>query len=101
MFLNFYSMKKKSEGSSGGPSNDDEGGEGEEDETNELKDVMLPKLTHEMSKLGGFFEEGDENKKLRPHQFLNVEIEDCISRMNDLKDEIQVGNTLEMLLCYF
>ena len=89
--LTFSSMKKNSENSSGGPSQDDGEGEGEE-ETNELKDVMLPKMTHEMSKLGGFFEETDDGKKkLRPPQFLNVEIEECINRMNDLKEEIQGG----------
>ena len=92
-------MKKNSENSSGGPSQDDEEDEGE-DETNELKDVMLPKLTHEVSKLGGFFEETDDGrKKLRPQQFLNVEIEDCINKMNDLKDEIQGDYSLE-IICY-
>ena len=83
-------MKKNSENSSGGPSQYDEEDEGE-DETNELKDVMLPKLTHEISKLGGFFEETDDGKKLRPLQILNAEIEGCINRMNDLKEEIQGG----------
>ena len=89
-------MKKNSENSSGGPSQYDEEDEGE-DETNELKDVMLPKLTHEMSKLGGFFEETDDGKKLRPLQILNAEIEGCINKMNDLKDEIQGGNSLEII----
>ena len=85
-------MKKNSENSSGGPIQDDDEDEGEDETRNELKDVMLPRLTHEMSKLGGFFEETDDGrKKLRPLQILNAEIEGCINRMNDLKEEIQGG----------
>ena len=85
-------MKKKAEESSGGPSNNDQEGD-DEDETNELKDVILPKLAHEVGKLDTFFEEVDDrSKKLRPPQFLQAEIENCIGKMDDLKDDIQVGN---------
>ena len=94
-------MKKKTDDSSGGPSqsaDDDDEGEGE-DEQNELKNVILKKLTHEMEKLGTFFEDVEGNKKLRPAEFLNAEIEDCIGKMNDRKDEIQGGNATALIFC--
>ena len=94
-------MKNKAgelSGGAGQPAGDDEDGGGE-DEQNELKDVILKKLMHEMNTLGAFFEEVDGNKKLRPSQFLNAEIEDSIGKMKDMKDEIQGGYSMAMVEC--